>query len=60
MLNTKMLNTNVVDTLEDIKRWAEAYEILRKWNEQQSYNCNDCSRCGFNTCCNEATNLMRR
>ena len=25
-----MANTDVIDTLEDIKKWAKAYELLKK------------------------------
>lgn len=55
-----MLDTNAVDTLEDIKRWAEAYKILQEWHDGQCCDDNDCSKCGFNPYCIDATNLLRR
>lgn len=54
-----MVNTDVIDTLEDIKKWAKAYELLKVVIDG---DCGDyiCCQCGFNSVCNEAFNLLSR
>lgn len=52
-----MASTDVIDTLEDIKKWAKAYELLKIVidGDCEGYIC---CQCGFNSVCTEAYNLV--
>lgn len=52
-----MVNTDVIDTLEDIKKWAKAYELLKIVDDVvcEGYICCECR---FNSICNEISNLV--
>lgn len=53
-----MANSEVKDTLIEVEKWAEAYQILEEFSHQKCSGYFDCGQCGFNSYCNKAILLI--
>lgn len=53
-----MSDTEVKDTLQQVEKWSQAYELLEEFSHQKCSGNFECGQCGFNSYCNKAMLLM--
>lgn len=51
-----MVNSEVKDTLQDIEKWSEAYQILEEFSQKKCEG--ECEKCGFIGYCNKTKLLI--